>query len=544
MSEPFVYKYSVDGLASSEHEQQIKNVLGKLAGVEQVDINREKHVLRIISSRELSSKDVSETLLPHGFQIHSAQQPFVSPTEQQNMVVGIDGMTCRSCEVLIERSWKKIPGMKKIRVDAATGKAEIWVNGNAPTIAELQEALGDNKYLIHDPSKKSKAGVVLPTKRPTFIQLVGLFALVFIVGNIFLRLGLFKSGFTVSSGMGFGAIFLVGLVAASSSCIAVVGGLLLSSAAKFNERYGSMRPIARMRPVVLFVLGRIAGYTLLGGLLGVVGGIFTLSPLFTALITIAAALYMLVMGLEMLHIAPVWLKKFMPRMPKSLSHRIMNAEGKEHPMTPFLLGVATFFLPCGFTQALQLYALTTGSFTASSLMMLAFALGTAPALLALGYASSSLKGKAGQFFFRFSGALVIVLGLWNIQNGLTIAGYPINFPSFSISSATLAAGSDQPSRNTGVTVEGNVQVVKMRVGYSGYEPDQFTITAGMPVRWEIDGTNAGGCIGVLVSRQIGVQKLLEPGINVIEFTPKVAGKIAFACSMGMFRGNFTVLPQA
>lgn len=533
-----MYKYAVEGLTSPERERELKQAVRAIVGVTQVDTNLEKQVFRIVGAPTLSEKEVRDTLEARGFRIRAMHVPPSASTEQTIVTVGIDGMTCRSCEITIERKWKKFSGVKKIQVDAAAGKATFHIAGTPPTIAALQQALGDHTYLVHDPAQPSKSGTMPPAQRPTFLQLVGLFALVFVIGYILEKLGLFKSGFTVSAGMGFGAIFLVGLLAASSSCIAVVGGLLLSSAAKYNARYGSARPLVRMRPAVLFVSGRIVGYTIFGGLLGVIGGILTPSPFVTALITMLAAVYMLVMGLDMLHIAPTWMKKIMPRMPKRLSHRIMDAEGKEHPATPFALGAATFFLPCGFTQGLQLYALTTGSFGASAMLLLAFALGTAPALLVLGYASGSVRGKAGQFFFRFSGALVIVLGLWNMQNGLTIAGYPLQFPAFAVASATQ----NGQSEDSNVVVEGNTQVVKMAIGYAGYEPNQFTLKAGMPVRWEVDGTNAGGCTSVLMSRQLGIQKLLEPGTNVFEFTPKEPGKIAFNCSMGMVGGSFTVVP--
>ena len=48
-----------------------------------------------------------------------------------------------------------------------------------------------------------------------------------------------------------------------------------------------------------------------------------------------------------------------------------------------VLGVATFFLPCGFTQAVQVYALSTGSPLTAGAIMAVFAIGTAPGLLAL-----------------------------------------------------------------------------------------------------------------------------------------------------------------
>lgn len=227
-------------------------------------------------------------------------------------------------------------------------------------------------------------------------------------------------------------------------------------------------------------------------------------------------------------------------MPKNLSHRIMDKESNAHPLAPFLLGAGTFFLPCGFTQALQLYALTTGSFAASSLTLFAFALGTAPALLALGWASGSLKGKMGKLFFQFSGALVIVLGIWNFQNGLNLIGYPLAFGGDTGAQEATASGGDD-SAVLGAADEKDVQVVKMSVTRGGYSPSNLTVQAGKPVRWEVDGTNAGGCITVLVSQSLGIQQALKPGINTFEFTPKKPGKIPFSCSMGMYRGSFTVV---
>lgn len=544
MSEPCIYKYSVDGLTLPAHEEELKAILQRLDGVEQIDTNLTKQLVRIISIHPLEYREIQNAMHASGFRLQPVDTTPSSP-EQKTLTVCIDGMTCRSCELTVERKWKKLSGVKKVNVNAATGRAELTLEGTAPSISQLQTSLADDKYRVHQNMKKAvKAERELAVAtRPSFWRLVALFAFVLLIGRIVSSLGLLKTSFSVGSGMSFGAIFVIGLVAASSSCIAITGGLLLSAAAKFNERYVSAKPLARMRPVALFVIGRIVSYTILGGLLGVVGAAFSPSTTVTAIIAIIAAGYMLIMGLDMLHIAPAWLKGLMPRMPKSLSHRIMDAEGKEHPLAPLGLGAATFFLPCGFTQALQLYALTTGSFTTGAITLLAFALGTAPALLALGWASSSLRGKVGRLFFQFSGALVVVLGLWNIQNGLSILGYPLTLPSFGDTSVA-ATSNESGSATLSGTMEGNTQVIKMGFGGRGYSPDHFTLRAGVPVRWEVDGTGAGGCTSVLVSRQLGVQKFISPGINTIAFTPSAPGEVSFSCSMGMVRGSFTVLSPA
>ncbi len=55
----------------------------------------------------------------------------------------------------------------------------------------------------------------------------------------------------------------------------------------------------------------------------------------------------------------------LPTMPKRFGHTIHDLAERDANGGAFVLGAATFFLPCGFTQALQLYVLAKGSFTAA-----------------------------------------------------------------------------------------------------------------------------------------------------------------------------------
>ena len=543
-------KLRVEGMDNAERAQQLIDALQSQPGVSRLDVNQEKRLIRVVSSPALELSELQSLVAPYGFRLAATLQtpPAASPLERGTMNLAIDGMHCQSCEITIERKFKKIAGVEKVEVDAARGSARIVYQGEKPEISALTEAIHRDGYTAREFQKHERphqSKNFLPEKRPTLWQLIGLFALVLILGKMMSQFGLLKPAVTLGDSIGFGAVFLLGLVAASSSCLAVAGGLMLSSAAKFHERYGNATHFARMRPVLMFVIGRIVGYGFLGGLIGLLGNALSPSPLVTGLITILAALYMLIMGLDMLHLAPVWMKRLMPRMPKSLSHRVLDAEGKEHPLTPALLGAATFFLPCGFTQALQLYALTTGSMVTSAFLLFAFALGTAPALLALGWASGSLKGKLGQFFFRFSGALVVVLGLWNIQNGFTITGYPLSLAWLTSSEPALASSNGRTNVNDpNVIFDGREQTVNMKIGGSGYEPNDFTIRAGVPTKWVIDAKDGGGCLSVIQAPKLGIRKLLERGLNTIEFAASEPGTVPFSCSMGMFRGTMRVVPNS
>lgn len=356
------------------------------------------------------------------------------------------------------------------------------------------------------------------------------------IGSLLTRLGLFHSNFAVNGSIGFFSAFMIGLVAASSSCMAVSGGLLLATAAKFNEqRAKTDRAGSRLVPALLFVAGRVVSYAVFGGVIGMIGKTFSVSPFASGAITAVAALVMLALGLDMLKLLPRWVKKLMPSMPAFISRRVMNAEASMHPAAPLLLGAGTFFLPCGFTQALQLYALSSGSFASGALVMGAFALGTVPSLLALGWFAGSWKGKSGRFFFRLAGAAVVVLGIINFGNGYSLMGLPV-----------LSYGSaPAPDAASVASDDGQTQTIGMSIGPSGYSPAVFTLRAGEPTRWNVDATNASGCQMAIVSRSLGLNKALSAGENAIEFTaPAQPGTYQFSCPMGMYRGTIVVVANS
>lgn len=114
-------------------------------------------------------------------------------------------------------------------------------------------------------------------------------------------------------------------------------------------------------------------------------------------------------------------------MPKCIAKHAHGQANKltafNHTLTPILVGIATFFLPCGFTQSMQLYTLTTGSFLDGGLTMLAFALGTLPVLALVSFSSFSIKNssKSG-IFFKTAGLVVIMFALFNLINSLVVIG--------------------------------------------------------------------------------------------------------------------------
>jgi sulfite exporter TauE/SafE len=198
--------------------------------------------------------------------------------------------------------------------------------------------------------------------------------------------------------------------------MAVVGGLLLSMSATFAKEGD------KVKPQLMFHGGRIISFFVLGGAIGAIGSAFTLNTSATFVLSMVIGIVMLILGINLLDVFP-WAKRLQPSMPKFIGKRAHGISKYNHTLTPLLVGVLTFFLPCGFTQSMQLYTLTTGSFLKGAFTMLAFALGTLPVLSLISFSSFSIQNssKAG-IFFKTAGLIVILFALFNIINSLVVLG--------------------------------------------------------------------------------------------------------------------------
>lgn len=338
------------------------------------------------------------------------------------------------------------------------------------------------------------------------------------------NLGLFERLQVEDGGVTLGIAFLIGIVASLSTCLAVVGGVVISFAAKYQAKGNFYE--SNIKPHLLFHLGRLLSFFFLGGILGVLGGWFNPSGTLMGWFTIAIALVLVWLGLNIMGILPS-LTKTGIRMPKASLKAWNRLQSSDHPLTPIVIGAFTFFLPCGFTQSMQLFAVSTGSFLSGALTMLLFGLGTGPVLLGLGFAISRFSDLKASLFKLVVGMVVVGFAYSTLLSGFAQAGIAFNLPS----RGTV----DQVAQ-----VEDDVQVVKMVADYRGYTPSTIQIKAGVPVRWEIDAKQVGGCTGEIIVPSLNIREPLEAGVNVVEFTVDQPGTVGFSCWMGMVRGKFIV----
>jgi sulfite exporter TauE/SafE len=239
-----------------------------------------------------------------------------------------------------------------------------------------------------------------------------------------------------------------------STCLALTGVLVLALAAAFAARAdaSSQLPVvARIRPSAVFVMGRVAGFFVLGAVLGAVGATIALPPMLVATLMISVAILMTILGVRLTGLSPR-IAAWSPTLPGGFGRRLGIEEGSVTAYSDTraaVLGAATFFLPCGFTQAVQVYALSTGSPLTAGAIMAMFALGTAPGLLALGGLPSLIPAGARPALMRVIGVVVLGFALVNGLAGLRLAGLS---PSLDVAGA--------PAAKPVVAMEDGVQVLR------------------------------------------------------------------------------------
>lgn len=324
----------------------------------------------------------------------------------------VNGMHCNACVVLTESELNDLPEVSKAKSSLATHSVEVTGNfgdKEPEHIArDLSEVLKPHGYTLS--LEKQNHSVKWSDFRIALPIAFGFIALFIILQ----KLGIVN--LVTASEVSYGTAFVLGLIASVSTCMAVVGGLVLSMSANFAKEGD------KVRPQVLFHIGRLVSFFLLGGAIGVLGSAFQLGATGTFVLSFIVAIVLLILGINLLDVFP-WAKKLQPTIPAFIGKRVHGLKNVNHTLTPVLVGVATFFLPCGFTQSMQIYTLTTGSFFSGAMIMFIFALGTLPVLALLSFSSLGIHKKAQSgVFFKTAGLVVIFFGIFNLINALVAVG--------------------------------------------------------------------------------------------------------------------------
>jgi sulfite exporter TauE/SafE/copper chaperone CopZ len=444
----------------------------------------------------------------------------------------IKGMHCNSCAQLIERSLND--KVNSVKVSYAKESAEIDFDENKISEKEIQNLIGKEGYECnYKISAENESSNKMQKK--DWILLISMICLVALA--ILYQV----TGFNFSiphiqlpelyQNASLALLFIIGILT-GFHCVSMCGGFVLSYTAKnaLNGYKGFMQHL-------IYGTSKVISYTIMGGIFGLIGSIFSFSIKLRGTIAILAGLFMIFYALSMFGFKLFRRFQFKPKFLMTLSTKAPKGEYMGPLFTGLLNGL---FIACGPLQAMYLYAAGTGSFFSGAISLAIFGIGTLPIMLMFGSLATILSHKTTGRILKISAVIVLILGLIMLNRGLSLTGS--NFSFDTIKTGIIGAGGLSANTQTqnSVTITNGVQEVNMKVDSSGYSPNSFVLKKGVPVKWNVNVEELTGCNQELVMNEYGIDVNLKQGLNIIEFTPTKTGTITFTCGMAMLHGNFIV----
>lgn len=316
----------------------------------------------------------------------------------KTLTLYVSEMHCNSCVLLVEETFKNISGIRSVYSDLSKKSVQLtgeFKQGEEKVIKEANKILNPLGYVV----TKDKVSV----KKE--LSIVGIIiGLVILVIYWMVQKSDLAQSFNLGNRSWWFPMF-IGMIASLSTCMAVVGGLLMSLSASW-AKMGH-----KTVPQVIFLVSRLVGFVILGGILGIVGKGLVLNWQMALGIQIVTGLVMIVLGLNLLGVGPELQFNLFGKLNKDL----MNKNETKNWGWVIILGAGTFFLPCGFTQSMQVVALESGSLLGGAMTMGLFVVGTMPVLTLVAFSGKMLgAGKHASMFFAAVGTIIVGLALFNL----------------------------------------------------------------------------------------------------------------------------------
>lgn len=203
------------------------------------------------------------------------------------------------------------------------------------------------------------------------------------------------TGVIVGHGGLFVTLFVAGLVGSAAHCVGMCGPFVLNQTATLLDAHdlGALPPFARLRGAALlpYHAGRMTTYGFLGVMASLLSARLHDYPWFGA---VSAGLLVAAGVIFILNALPHFLPRFSvgPTLPSWAAHYLKFLFTHPQGLRGYLLGLALGFLPCGLVYGAIISAAAYGQPLTAAFGMIGFALGTVPALVAV--------GLAGQMFWH------------------------------------------------------------------------------------------------------------------------------------------------
>lgn len=213
------------------------------------------------------------------------------------------------------------------------------------------------------------------------------------------------------------SIISIAFLGSFGHCIGMCGGIVLAySTIKIDPKSSK---VSQSTAHLLYSLGRVFTYSILGAIFGALGGVVTFSNTANGVMLIVAGIAMVLAGLSLMGKI-----KFLTLIEHSFSSsslykdmfkRVLNSKSN---FSFFTLGMLNGLLPCGFVYFFAITAASTASPLYGALVMVIFGLSTIPAMFSLGFlASLSSATNFRNMMMSLSSFAVILYGVYTLYDG-------------------------------------------------------------------------------------------------------------------------------
>ncbi|MGE0813293.1 MAG: sulfite exporter TauE/SafE family protein [Vicinamibacterales bacterium] len=206
------------------------------------------------------------------------------------------------------------------------------------------------------------------------------------------------------------AFLTMGLLGSAAHCVGMCGPFVLIVSRRYGPPHGRLSTGAAQ---AWYTLGRLTTYAALGAAAAAFGGLVQAAGALVGLRRTAAV----VAGLVLVLWAVTRLASAATRLPMGWMGRLTGALGKRAPGHPFGTGLLLGLLPCGLLYTAVAAAMARDGAAAGAAALVAFGVGTAPALLGLS-ATDRLFVQRRAAVDRMSQAFVLAMGLWYVWRGV------------------------------------------------------------------------------------------------------------------------------
>ncbi len=420
------------------------------------------------------------------------------------LYVKIKGISCNHCLQTIEANLLKDKNIESVKFKNDIAIITYKNTINREKLIKKIISLGyytEEDYISDDITKLGNK-----TNLKEIILIITILILIFYLLYKLIGFNVFNVIPTIDSNITYGMLFITGLFT-SIHCISMCGTINLLTVINKTGKRNYKRPI-------LYNLGRLISYTFLGAVVGLIGSTITINNKVSGIIILLAATIMFLMALSMLGVIPL--------------RKVKRFKGKLKTKSPFLIGLLNGLMPCGPLQAMQVYALSTGSPIKGAISMFLFCLGTIPLMLSTGLILTRLNSKNKILINKIATCLILILSLVMLNQALL---------SLDID---LFKNQNEETYQKSI-IKDNYQEIKINASYGNYQ--DIIIQKDIPVKLiiHVDKDKLTGCNNEVYLKKYNIKKKLVAGDNLIEFTPTKVETLTYTCYMNMIKNNIKVI---